>query len=91
MPAQIASFELRVSPASHAITRMLSCCIARGFEIVEMRWQSGGPEAKASLALAGEPARLARAGLWLDRLVDVLEVCEMRNDPHCRGPFLREE
>jgi hypothetical protein len=74
MPAQTANFELRVIPGSHAVTRMLTRCIGRGLEVVELSWRADGSEAVASLALSGDPARLARAGLWLEGLVDVLEV-----------------
>jgi hypothetical protein len=72
--ADTASFELRVSPGSRAVTRMLTCCLGKGLEIVELSWRAGEPEARAALTLSGDPARLARAGLWLDRLVEVIEV-----------------
>ena len=68
MSADTASFELRVSPGSRAVTRMLTCCLGKGLEIVELSWRAGEPEARAALTLSGDPARLARAGLWLDRL-----------------------
>ena len=74
MSADTASFELRVSPGSRAVTRMLTCCLGKGLEIVELSWRADEPEARAALTLSGDPARLARAGLWLDRLVEVLEV-----------------
>ena len=74
MSADTASFELRVSPGSRAVTRMLTCCLGKGLEIVELSWRAGEPEARAALTLSGDPARLARAGLWLDRLVEVIEV-----------------
>jgi hypothetical protein len=71
---QIAHLELRVIPASHAVTRVLSCCTARGIEILELGWRADGAEARATLALRADPARLARIRLCLERLVDVLEV-----------------
>ncbi|MEA2332531.1 MAG: hypothetical protein QOH58_2669 [Thermoleophilaceae bacterium] len=74
MPRKTATFELRVLPSGRAIARMLTCCLARGLEIVEVTWRGDGPEAYASLGLAGDPAVLEHAGLWLERLVDVLEV-----------------
>jgi len=76
MTAQTTTFELRVTPGGRAVTRLLTCCIGRGLDVVELSWCSRGAEAQASLALRGDPAVLARAGLWLDRLVDVLEVSE---------------
>jgi hypothetical protein len=74
MSAPTANFELRVTSGSRAVTRLLTCCVARGLEIEELRWRAGVAEGHASLVLSGDPARLARAGLWLERLVDVLEV-----------------
>ena len=76
--ADTASFELRVSPGSRAVTRMLTCCLGKGLEIVELSWRADEPEARAALTLSGDPARLARAGLWLDRLVEVIEVSQRR-------------
>jgi acetolactate synthase small subunit len=73
-----------VIPARHAVTRVLSCCTARGIEIVDLTWHADGHEARATLALRADPARLARVRLCLERLVDVLEV-EERNDPLSRA------
>jgi hypothetical protein len=70
----VAHLELRVIPARHAVTRVLSCCTARGIEIVDLIWHADGDEARATLALRADPARLARVRLCLERLVDVLEV-----------------
>lgn len=76
MSSRTAKFELRVTAGGRAITRLLTCCVGRGLEIDELRWRADGGEGRASLVLSGDPARLARAGLWLERLVDVLEVSQ---------------
>ena len=77
-----------MSPGSRAVTRMLTCCLGKGLEIVELSWRAGEPEARAALTLSGDPARLARAGLWLDRLVEVIEV---RRDACCDHAEVADE
>jgi hypothetical protein len=90
MAAHTTTFALRVTPGGRAVTRLLTCCIGKGLDVVELSWCSEGAEARASLALRGDPALLARAELWLDRLVEVLEVKE-EAAPLSRSRFQREE
>jgi acetolactate synthase small subunit len=74
MPAQTTSLTLRMSPGARAIARLLACCARRGLDVTDLRWSAAGGEARAELVLSGEPAQVARAALWLERLVEVLEV-----------------
>ena len=87
MSAQVTNFKLRTDPGSRAIARALTCCLARGLEVVELSWNADGPEGRASLALSGDADRLARAGLWLERLVDVRVVAKGETTPLARGRF----
>ena len=76
MTAHTTSLTLRMSPGARAAARLLVCCARRGLDVTDLRWSVAGGEDCAELALAGEPAQLARAALWLERLVEVLEVRE---------------
>jgi hypothetical protein len=66
------TFELALSPCDLALPRVLGVCSRRRLEIrgLEYRREDG----RLRLDVAGPPAQLTGAALWLGALVDVRKV-----------------